>query len=101
MTALAAPTLSDLINTADTAHRVLPVAAAGSYSLAGGITLSNTLLGPVADGSCSEAWGNLMDDPSEAADDDGNRDDVVYVGLIPTAHRTRADRSRALPRART
>ena len=84
VTTLPAPTLTDLIRMARTAHSVLPVSSAGSYSLAGGITISNTLVGSAESGFCSEPWQDLMEDLIEAADDDGNRDDVVYIGLIPS-----------------
>ena len=77
---LPAPGLADLVTTCALTHRLFPVGSDGEYSLAGGITFGTSLAGPMPmPGVCPPAWGDLLNDLREARDDDGNRDDVIYV----------------------
>lgn len=82
---LAAPTLGDAQTTAALAFRMMPVQQTGSFASAG--TLTWTL--PLDDartsaGGCSTNWNSLLRSLGAMRDNDGNRADVVYYGLLPT-----------------
>lgn len=81
---LAAPTLGDAQTTAALALRMMPVQQTGSFASAG--TLNWTT--PLDDarsgaGGCSTNWGLLLTELRAIRDNDGNRSDVVYYGLLP------------------
>lgn len=82
---LPAPTLADLQTTASTALAAMPVQATGSFAVCSTMDWSLPLDDArVAPGKCSDNWNSLLDAMSLLRDNDGNRDDVVYFGLLPT-----------------
>ncbi|MEH6415871.1 M66 family metalloprotease [Pseudomonas sp. CGJS7] len=81
---LPAPTLADLQSTAATALAAMPVQATGSFAVCANMTWNLPLDDArVAPGKCSDNWNSLLDAMSLLRDNDGNRDDVVYYGLLP------------------
>lgn len=81
---LPAPTLADLQTTAATALAAMPVQATGSFAVCANMDWSLPLDDArTAPGKCSEHWNDLLDAMSLLRDNDGNRDDVVYYGLLP------------------
>lgn len=82
---LPAPTLADLQTTAATALAAMPVQATGSFAVCSNLDWSTPLDDArVAPGKCSDNWNDLLDAMSLLRDNDGNRDDVVYYGLLPS-----------------
>lgn len=82
---LAAPTLADAQTTAALALRMMPVQQTGSFASAGTLTWSLPLDDPrKGDGGCSENWKSLLTSLQSIRDNDGNRADVVYYGLLPS-----------------
>ncbi len=90
---LAAPTLADLQNTAGQALAAMPVQATGSFASCGTLNWATPLDDPraAADptqppaGGCSVNWFTLLNWLGLLQDNDGNRNDVVYYGLLPAA----------------
>jgi hypothetical protein len=88
---LAAPTLADLQNTASMALAAMPVQATGSFASAGTLNWFTPLDDPRSDcdptlppaGKCSLNWCSLLAWLGLLQDNDGNRSDVVYYGLLP------------------
>lgn len=82
---LPAPTLAELQATAATALAAMPVQATGSFAVCANMSWSLPLDDArVAPGKCSDNWNDLLDAMSLLRDNDGNRDDVVYYGLLPS-----------------
>lgn len=81
---LAAPTVADLATTAGHFHSAAPVRRDGIYSSAGTLEWDTPLTGvATGDGGCSLEWLALNEALAEIKADDGNRDDVIYYGLLP------------------
>jgi hypothetical protein len=81
---LPAPTLADLQNTAAYTLTVDPVQSTGSFSSAGSLTWSTPLTGvATAPGGCSMQWLNLNAAVAQVKTNDGNRNDLIYYGLLP------------------
>ncbi|PWI64526.1 hypothetical protein PCL_09575 [Purpureocillium lilacinum] len=81
---LAAPTLSDAQATAALAFRMMPVQQTGSFASAGTLSWSLPLDDArTAPGACSANWNSLLKSLGAMRDNDGNRADVVYYGLLP------------------
>lgn len=80
------PTLADLQSTASMAFAAMPVQATGSFAVCANMNwfspLDDARTGP---GQCSNNWNSLLAWMSLLRDNDGNRDDVVYFGLLPAA----------------
>ncbi|HEY9400847.1 MAG TPA: hypothetical protein VIP76_05045 [Luteimonas sp.] len=82
---LARPTLADLQATASTAFAAMPVQATGSFALCANMNWFSPLDDPrTGNGECSVNWNALLWWLSKLRDNDGNRSDVVYYGLLPT-----------------
>lgn len=82
---LSAPTLADFQATSAWTLLVDPVASAAAISLASSVQLTQPLTGnPPSPGGCSQGWLNLNSLVQQAKIADGNRNDVVYYGLLPT-----------------
>ena len=81
---LPAPTLADLQTNASMAFAAMPVQATGSFASCGTLNwatpLDDVRSGP---GGCSTNWGTLLNWLALLRDNDGNRADVVYYGLLP------------------
>ena len=81
---LAAPTVANLATTAAHFLSAAPVQRDGVFSSAGtldwGTPLTGVATGP---GGCSVEWLALNAALAEIKSDDGNRDDVIYYGLLP------------------
>lgn len=83
---LAAPTLADAQTTAGLAFRMMPVQQTGSFASAGSLSWTRPLDDArSAPGACSTNWDALLTALGTARDNDGNRADVVYYGLLPGA----------------
>ena len=81
---LPAPTLAQLQTTAATAMAAMPVQATGSFA----ICANMNWFVPLDDmrstaGGCSSNWDGFLAWLSLLRDNDGNRADVVYYGLLP------------------
>ncbi|WP_433635439.1 hypothetical protein [Nocardia sp. CA-120079] len=82
---LAAPTIADLRVTAAFASRALPVRSDMDLGFAGTIPWNLPLDDPKGPTSkCTPNWDALMVALREARQNDGNRPDVIYYGLLPT-----------------
>lgn len=83
---LAAPTLGDLQTTAGMSLAAMPVQATGSFASAGSMNWFTALDDPrLKAGACSSNWSGLLGWLNLMRDNDGNRSDVVYYGLLPAA----------------
>ena len=83
---LAAPTLADLQNTASLSFATMPVQATGSFASCGTLNWATPLDDPrTSPGACSTNWDTLLNWLGLLRDNDGNRNDVVYYGLLPAA----------------
>ncbi|NJR80019.1 hypothetical protein [Sphingomonas corticis] len=81
---LAAPTLADLAATSDATIASMPVAADAIFSSAGTLSWSTPLTGvATSPGGCSAEWYALNAALAEVKTEDGNRDDLVYMGFLP------------------
>lgn len=81
---LAAPTLADLQATAAWTLTTNPVQSTGVFSTAGSITWNTPLTGvATSPGGCSTQWVNLNAAVERVKVSDGNRNDVIYYGLLP------------------
>ena len=81
---LPAPTLADAQTTAGLAFRAMPVQQTGSFASAGTMNWFVPLDDPRnGDGGCSDNWSGLLGWLGLMRDNDGNRTDVVYYGLLP------------------
>lgn len=81
---LAAPTIADLQATAAYTLTVDPVESTGSFASAGSLTWSTPLTGvATAPGGCSTQWLQLNAAVAQVKANDGNRNDVIYYGLLP------------------
>lgn len=82
---LAAPSLADAQTTAAMAFRAMPVQQTGSFAIASTMNwflpLDDTRNGA---GGCSDNWDALLWWMGLIRDNDGNRPDVVYYGLLPS-----------------
>ncbi|MGW6727317.1 hypothetical protein ACWF9G_15565 [Nocardia sp. NPDC055029] len=82
---LAPPTMADLRTTAALATRALPVRSEADLGFAGRIPWNLPLDDPPPSvGGCSLNWNALMTQLVDARNNDGNRPNVVYYGLLPT-----------------
>jgi hypothetical protein len=83
---LPAPTLANLQTSCGITHTVFPVESTGVYSSGGNITWSTPLTGMATNpGGCSSQWLALNVAVAQARTNDGNRIDVLYVGLLPAS----------------
>lgn len=81
---LPAPTLADAQTTAALALRMMPVQQTGSFAIAGSMNWFSALDDArVKAGGCSNNWNSLLAWLRLMRDNDGNRADVVYYGLLP------------------
>lgn len=81
---LAAPTLADMQTTAAEALATMPVQQTGSFAPAGSLNWFTALDdAPANNGACSGNWNSLLTWLGLVRDNDGNRSDVVYYGLLP------------------
>ncbi|MFO1042735.1 MAG: hypothetical protein U0941_13155 [Planctomycetaceae bacterium] len=81
---LPAPTLADLQTTCGNTFTVYPVQSTGVFSSGGTIAWATPLTGvATSPGGCSQQWLDLNVDIAKAKANDGNRTDVLYVGLLP------------------
>lgn len=84
---LPAPTIADLQATAALTLTMNPVQSQGLFSSGGTVPWSIPLTGianPPNSGSCSNEWFALNAVVAQAKTSDGNRNDVIYYGLLPT-----------------
>jgi peptidase M66-like protein len=82
---LSAPTIGDLQATCANTHTVYPVESTGVYSSGGTINWNTPLTGVATNpGGCSQQWLDLNVAVAQAKANDGNRTDVLYVGLLPS-----------------
>jgi hypothetical protein len=82
---LSAPTVADLQSSCGQTHTVYPVEATGVFSSGGTISWSTPLTGVATNpGGCSQQWLDLNVAVAQAKANDGNRTDVLYVGLLPS-----------------
>ena len=82
---LPAPTVGDLQTTCGNTFTVYPVETTGVFSSGGTIPWSTPLTGMATNpGGCSLQWLALNVAIAQARMNDGNRADVLYVGLIPS-----------------
>ncbi len=83
---LAAPTLANLQTTASMALAAMPVQGTGSFASCGTLNWATPLDDPrTSAGACSANWDTLLNWLALLQDNDGNRADVVYYGLLPAA----------------
>ncbi|MHA4844520.1 hypothetical protein ACX0G7_10170 [Flavitalea antarctica] len=81
---LTAPTLADLQNTAAYTLTVDPVESTGLFTSAGTMAWSTPLTGvATAPGGCSTQWLQLNAAVAQVKTNDGNRNDLIYYGLLP------------------
>ncbi|MCR2809202.1 MULTISPECIES: M66 family metalloprotease [unclassified Microbacterium] len=81
---LPAPSLADAQVTAALAFRAMPVQQTGSFATAGAMNWFVPLDDPRnGAGGCSDNWNSLLAWMRLIRDNDGNRSDVVYYGLLP------------------
>jgi len=82
---LPAPGLADLQSTAAWTLTTYPVQSTAVFSSAGSLTWNTPLTGPqFPPGGCSTQWIALNAAIAEVKTNDGNRNDVVYYGLLPS-----------------
>jgi hypothetical protein len=82
---LPAPTLANLQATASQALAAMPVQATGSFASCGTLNWATPLDDArISAGACSVNWNTLLNWLALLQDNDGNRADVVYYGLLPT-----------------
>jgi hypothetical protein len=82
---LPAPTLANLQSTASMAFAAMPVQATGSFASCGTLNWATPLDDMrTAAGACSTNWDTLLNWLALLRDNDGNRADVVYYGLLPS-----------------
>jgi hypothetical protein len=83
---LPAPSVANLQTTCGNTLTVYPVESTGVFSSGGSIAWSTPLTGLATNpGGCSQQWLDLNVQIAQAKANDGNRTDVLYVGLIPSA----------------
>lgn len=83
---LAAPTVANLSSTAALALSNMPVSEWPRFSIGGNINWTTPLTGTATTaGGCSQQWRDLNAAVADARDNDGNRADVIYYGLLPGA----------------
>jgi hypothetical protein len=81
---LPAPTLAEAQATAAISFRAMPVQQTGSFAVASTMNWFAALDDPrVGEGGCSDTWTGLLWWMRLLRDNDGNRPDVVYYGLLP------------------
>jgi hypothetical protein len=81
---LTAPTLTDLAATSAYSIKIMPVRTdEASYRIAGTLTIYQPLNDPQTPNSCTQNWDNLLSLLRIAVVNDGNRQDVIYCGLLP------------------
>jgi len=81
---LAAPTLANLQSSASMALAAMPVQATGSFASCGTLNWATPLDDArTSPGACSTNWSTLLNWLGLLQDNDGNRGDVVYYGLLP------------------
>lgn len=82
---LAAPTLTQMQTTAAAAFAMMPVQQTGSFAVGGSMNWFVPLDDPrTGAGACSNNWDSLLAWLGLVRDADGNRNDVVYYGLLPS-----------------
>jgi hypothetical protein len=82
---LPAPTLADIQTTAASAFAMMPVQPTGSFAMLTQMNWFEPLDDPrTSAGKCSNNWDSLLVWLGLIRDNDGNRSDVVYYGLLPT-----------------
>lgn len=83
---LAAPTVANLQTTAALTLTMFPVQAQGVFSSGGNMNWFTPLTGVALDaGGCSSEWVGLNYFVSLLKQNDGNRTDCIYYGLLPAA----------------
>jgi hypothetical protein len=83
---LAAPTLANAQATAARALLMMPVQSTGWFTSAGTVAWNLPLDDPrTGAGGCSNNWNALLTRLTTQRTNDGNRGDVVYYGLLPSA----------------
>lgn len=82
---LPAPQPADLPSTASWVMRTYPVSESPVFRVVGTVTLTKHLQDPQLQSSCSANWDDLMSTLRDFADDDGNKPDWLYYGLLPAA----------------
>jgi hypothetical protein len=81
---LAAPTVTDLQQTAPLTIRLMPVESNATYRIAGTIPWDKPLIGTVKnEGGCPDNFYDLNVEVRAAIDKDGNLPDWTYYGLYP------------------
>jgi len=81
---LAAPTLANLQNTAAWTLTTNPVESNANFSIAGTLNWTTPLTGvALSPGGCSQQWLDLNTALAQIRTNDGNRQDVIYYGLLP------------------
>lgn len=80
---LPAPTVADAQSTAALAFRAMPVQQTGSFASAGTMDWSMALDDARMATGCTPNWDLLLSQISLMRINDGNRQDVVYYGLLP------------------
>lgn len=81
---LAAPTLADMQATAAWTLTTNPLESQGIFSSAGTLPWGTPLTGVATNpGGCSTQWLNLNAAVAVVKANDGNRNDVIYYGLLP------------------
>jgi hypothetical protein len=81
---LPAPTVADLQATAAWTLTTNPVESQGIFSSAGNLQWSMPLTGmATVPGGCSTQWIQLNAAVAQVRTNDGNRNDVIYYGLLP------------------
>ena len=87
---LPAPTLANLQASAAWTLTVDPVQSTGSFASAGTVAWSTPLTGTATQaGGCSTQWLQLNAAVATVRTNDGNRNDVIYYGLLPGAYQWR------------
>ena len=87
---LPAPTLANLQASAAWTLTVDPVQSTGSFASAGTVAWSTPLTGTATQaGGCSTQWLQLNAAVATVRTNDGNRNDVIYYGLLPGVYQSR------------
>jgi len=82
---LPAPTLADIQTTAGQAFAMMPVQPTGSFAIMSQMNWFEALDDArTSAGACSNNWNSMLTWLGLVRDNDGNRADVVYYGLLPT-----------------
>lgn len=82
---LPAPTLADIQTTAAQAFAMMPVQPTGSFAILSQMNWFEPLDDArTSAGKCSSNWDSMLTWLGLIRDNDGNRADVVYYGLLPT-----------------